>query len=455
MYARNYHTNMRSSLDYYYPNWTTWYSHIFVITKPYIYQATAVTDPGGWGERFYFQAEIYDEDRDNVTIDLYVDEYPNAPLLKNSTYIEAPDNDTITVSWKDDDCNNIGTWHFYLKATDNRTLNNQSSTLNFTVERDDVNFTVISGGGTTLWRHEDDSYGQNTTNLIVYVYDTDRQAILKQNSNASFWVTRNASDPNSWDSGYVTGTNSTSYINYNFPDSIPESSECNYTVGQQAWKAGIGGVFDDQCYVPTNSSDQQITIRSVLRPSVISPNGEGFLIGSPIPVVGYITDECYPVSDVTPVNMWRFDKPPDNYTRSQNPANQSNGWYNYTWTETGDKTSGYFGIWMFASKTYYENNYTFAPDAFFLAENPHLGLPSMDDSRISGWGEVHDFMVTVTDRDGNYNNITLWKRMWNTTTNDWDANWTFVNFIYRDGWWGWGQDTIANFNERFTCSDMG
>ncbi|UCD07001.1 MAG: hypothetical protein JSW41_04170, partial [Candidatus Aenigmatarchaeota archaeon] len=447
MFARWYNTTMYANYTDHYDNITTTGDHFFIKTKPFLYNATALIDPGGWGERFYFFVNITDEDLDNVTVNLYTRKYGAASWgsPKNSTWIEAPVNESIVLSWRDDTCDNIDIWEFYFEGVDNRSLSNDSKIYNFTVEKDEVNFTMIFGDNEEVWRN-----GTDNLTFVVYVYDTDRDAIVASGSNASFWVTMNASDPNSWDSGFTTYVNGSSYINYEFPTYVPEPTECNYTVGVQEWKAGTGGVNEDKCYMSMNSTEYNITINANLIPQIISPNGEGFLWGTPIPIVGYMEDDCYPVEDIEV--RWQFYLDPNTYTRYQDPANQSNGWYNYTWLDT-EKSPGYYEARMQANynnqNPYYGYNDTIKPDAFFIALAPSITDYSIDKT-LAGWGEENTFSVRINDPDLNENNITLWKRLWNASAKVWE-NWTLVDNKSIDQL----TNVWVDFIERFTCSDMG
>ncbi|MCK4497207.1 MAG: hypothetical protein KAU24_03370, partial [Candidatus Aenigmarchaeota archaeon] len=449
MFARWYNTTMYANYTDHYDNITTKGDHFFIKTKPFLYNATALIDPGGWGERFYFFVNITDEDLDNVTVNLYTKKYGAASWgsPKNSTWIEAPVNESVVLSWRDDTCDNIDTWEFYFEGTDNRSLSNVSKTYNFTVEKDEVNFTMMFGHNEDVWRN-----GTDNLTFVVYLYDTDRDTIVASGSNTSFWVTMNASDPNSWDSGFTTYVNATSYINYEFPTYVPEPTECNYTVGVQEWKAGTGGVNEDKCYMSMNSTEFNITIRANLIPQIISPNGEGFLWGTPIPIVGFMEDDCYSVEDIEV--RWRFEHPPDVFYRYQDPANQSSGWYNYTLAGSDTQRSpGYYDIQMQANynnqNPYYGLNSTNKPDAFFIALAPVITDHSIDKT-LAGWGEENKFSVRINDPDLNYNNITLWKRLWNVSAKIWE-NWTLVDNKSIDQL----TNVWVDFFERFTCSDMG
>ncbi|RLE15252.1 hypothetical protein DRJ04_00800, partial [Candidatus Aerophobetes bacterium] len=450
MLARFYDVVMNSSRDYFLNDSERAHNLFFIKTKPVLEDVNVTPNPGGWGERFYFSVNLTDEDLDNVTVNLYIRKKGSATwgAPKNSTYAEAPINYTVTLSWSYPDCLNIGDWEFYFEAIDNRTLSTVSEISNFTMERDDVNLTLAEGDGVTVMRE-----GSDEVWLRVIVYDTDRGTIAGSNVNGTFWVTTNASDPNSWDVGRYATTNGSSYMNYNFPTIAPQP-DCDYSVGVHKWKAGVGGLYSDQCYKDANSSEFTLTIISNLKPTIVSPRGDSFIRGTPVPISGFITDECGPVEGVlVKYSIYLF---PNYYNRTNTPEyndsgqwQEGDGWYNYTWLDTNRQTGWYDLFFVTLSKPYYVMNETYLDDAFFLALPPVLSDPGVD-PYSDGWGKLRTFTIKVTDNDLNYNNVTLWKRKYDPATGTW-GNWTFVDYIYQDQL----QSTWLYFYERFACSDMG
>ncbi len=100
----------------------------------------------------------------------------------------------------------------------------------------------------------------DTVFLGVIVTDTDKGGNAATNTNATLWITKNASDLNSWDTGKALTVNASGYIIYYFlNDSQMPMHECNYTVGMHNWTAGVGGINEDSCYKTTNSSMYNVT----------------------------------------------------------------------------------------------------------------------------------------------------------------------------------------------------
>jgi len=58
MKARYYNTSFTSSKAYHNNGNTTRANHFFIETMPELANETALTNPGGWGERFYFSVNV-------------------------------------------------------------------------------------------------------------------------------------------------------------------------------------------------------------------------------------------------------------------------------------------------------------------------------------------------------------------------------------------------------------
>ncbi|RLJ09547.1 MAG: hypothetical protein DRP15_03365, partial [Candidatus Aenigmatarchaeota archaeon] len=215
----------------------------------------------------------------------------------------------------------------------------------------------------------------------------------------------------------------------------------------------VGGVYEDERFKTTYSDNWTLTIKSSLRPYIYYPNGQGFIRGNPIPLKGWLEDDCEPVEDAW--FQWTIRKIPNQWNRTNTPEynlsgewSEDNGWYNYTWLDT-NRDTGNYSLDIYVNKQYYDENHTTRENAFFLGLPPTLSDPSIDHD-YGGWGELYQFAVKVTDNDLNYNNVTLWKRMWNESENNW-TEWKLLNYTYQDELTGkW-----IYFYHRFTCSDMG
>jgi len=455
MKARWYDTRMNSSKYLYNPNSTAIENHFFIKTEPVLENETVLKDPTGWGEMRNFSVKVTDEDLDNVTVGLYIKcldvisggcpfQYQNWKK-DNEIILEAPINQTIylNTSLESIGCTAIGNWSYRFDATDIPHNYNVSTTPhNFTIERDDVRIEPYLGHENAwVWRN-----GTDYTLLSLKAIDNDTNQTMGS-GDARFWVTINASDPNSWGPGSVSSVNSSGYINYNFLQA-PPLDECNYTVGVQNW---TGGIFNDSCYFDVNSSIYNVTIRSDLRPYVFYPVGKvGYLQGNTVNISGFLEDDCsdslgYGVDSAT---LGFHGGSPQEYKLVHSGGatryctgnwQESGGWYNCSWDSTGQQ-KGDWDITMRVDEDYYVMNETTEDDAFNIGNAPYLLNPWVT-PLLEGWGKEHTFHVYFGDADWNLDNISLWKSFDNVT-------WTLVDYQMVSH-----AATDLYFYERFICAD--
>ncbi|MCK5333003.1 MAG: hypothetical protein KAJ24_00690, partial [Candidatus Aenigmarchaeota archaeon] len=404
MKARWYNTTFNSWLPYHNNGSDLAENHIFVKTKPVMFDEVALTNPGGWGGWFYFNVTVDDEDLDNVTVKLYARKTGAGAwgATRNQTTLYSPVNESIIIPWKPTaDCSNIGEWEYYLEATDTRMLVSETDPHNFTMEKDNVTIILNAGDGGTVWRNT----SSDDLLLSLNITDSDRNNLpLASGYNARFWVTENASEPDSWDIGKDTTTTAQGVINYNFLSELPTLYvKCNYTVGVQEW---AGGIYNDTCYFDTNSSEYSLSIYSDLRPQITNMNGTGYLRGDLATIRGFVSDDCGFVEGVD--SDYSLNNSPNIYpcTSDENSGwVEGDGWYNGTWS-SASKPYGLYNITQLVSKPFYANNKTDGLDSLFLGANPSISTPSLDHN-LGGWGEEYQFYVSVTDYDLNTNNVTL------------------------------------------------
>jgi uncharacterized membrane protein len=461
MLARWYDTKAGSNRTSYNSNTTTLENHFFIKTKPILFNETIIKDPAGWGENRSFNVTVNDDDLDNVTVYLYIKCLETAIgscpgiyqdwHLDDNVTLGAPLNETITLNLGDDfygvGCPTIGNWSYRFNATDiPHNYKDSTTPHNFTVEKNDVVYENISGwDNPTVWRN-----GSDSTLLSVKVWDNDSKEYIGS-GNATVWVTKNASDPDSWDPGKYIGVNGSGYINYDFlADGVPPIHECNYTVGVHNWTAGMGGIDEDSCYKTSNSSIYQVQVWSGLRPDVISPTGtQGFLQGNLINVSGYVEDDCswrmpYGVEGVTidpssGTQRYRLEGPGSTIRYCTANWNEGEGWYNCSWDSSGQRI-GNWSIVMSVERGYYAPNSTTEAKAFNLGFNPYLSNPWVSPT-IEGWGYRFQFHVYFGDADFNPNNISLWKSFDNQT-------WDYVDSTVLSS-----SGIDIYLNERFQCDD--
>jgi hypothetical protein len=437
--ARWYNVSITSNKTYYNPGYTLVQNSFFIKTKP-VLEAPNVTsqqgsDLGGWGETWTFKVNVTDEDRDNVTVYLKIKRF-NEPetawqIANISSFEENPDlrgpiNKSVVITYKNPGLfqNAQEVWQFKFEAEDSRFYTANTSAKNFTIEKDDVAVQLVAGDGATVWRN-----GTQAISLKVNVTDLD-QNLPAASAHVTFWVTTNELD---WDSGTLTLTDENGIAEFTFDPT------CIYSTGIQKWKAGSG---PDAYYKFVNTTNFTLTIKTFIALNITYPEGQAFLIGTKVPFIGYVYDDCSGVPGATVTFK-------DNYGASwydcSPVSDQQNGTYNCTFDTTG-RPYGWHNIKMTANKQYYGNyptpTETLKTNAYFIASKPSLSNPSLDHN-LGGWGELYTFSIQLTDTDKNFNNVSLWKSF------D-QINWTLVDSKIV-------QPTYSNysvsFQERFTCED--
>ena len=149
------------------------------------------------------------------------------------------------------------------------------------------------------------------------------------------------------------------------------------------------------------------------------PDGHAFLYGNQIPFYGRVYDDCYNISGATVTFTGR--KGSSQYSCVP-VTDMNNGTYNCSFTTTG-RPFEWYNITMTANKQYYGSwptaNSTLKTDAFFVATEPSVAALDVN-PKIDGWGSLYTFGIQLTDADGNWNNVSLWKSFDNST-------WALIN----------------------------
>jgi hypothetical protein len=442
-----YNMSVNASKEFYLTNDTYIESNFFFIeTRPevnnYTVSSTQGGEIGGWGERFYFTANITDEDLDNVTVELYVRSYGDSwGIAVNDTDVISPINETVTLSWAGGTCGDIGTWEYMIRARDDGNYPIQSDDQyitdsvpqNFTLERDNVIVNYGEGNSREIWRN-----GTDSGIISLLITDTDNGQILGGGYQGAFWVTTNGND---FIGEKIVTTNGTGHIVYDFPAEKPiDQYRCNFSTGIQQWK---GGIYNDNCYKNTTSDNYTLILKSLTSPSVVHPVGVGYIRGDYVPVNGTIVDECGYVEEATVVYTYIPQASPQNsYTctiSSNDGWQEGEGWYNCTKRTVG-RHQGWYNVKMDVSETYHASNTTQRDYSFNLGRLPELTDAEVD-SYIGPWGQTYTFTVIFTDADYNTNNISLWK--------SYDGNsWSLVDSTTASG-----ISVPIQFSHKFSCDD--
>jgi len=397
MKARWYDVLINISKDYFNNQSNRTTNAFFIETKPELRNLTVISDQGsttgGWGEKFYFNVTVTDEDYDFVNLTLYVRRFGSSSWIQaNKTNLDSPViNQTVTLSWSRSSCEASKAdpyphvWEFTFNATDDANSpylyeDMYETTIepeNFSLEKDDVSLQLVNGDGAWVWRNcTQQTCPDAYVNLTLKVLDADTQSLAGYGVNGSFWVTYDGSN---FASQKIEETDPNSNLTYKFPRDLPSGqTRCDFSTGAQKW---FGGVYDDNCYKDKNTTNYTITIRSLLLPSIVHPSGEGFLRGDLVSINGSLYDECSFVEGATVVYTFipQVGSPYQCTITDNNGWDEGDGWYNCTKSTSG-KPKGWYNVTMETSKSYYASNSTLKSNAFFLGDQPSLSNPRVDHS---------------------------------------------------------------------------
>ncbi|MCK4496747.1 MAG: hypothetical protein KAU24_01025, partial [Candidatus Aenigmarchaeota archaeon] len=418
MTTRSYTTMVNSSKTDYNFN-STKYSYtpnvqsFWIETMPWLNESSINITPmvGGWSEMFNFTINVTDWDLDYVTVEAFYRKDSDA-WSSLGTNNESGINwqafftkSYFGVSYIDENVSII------FNATEDDQWYYETSIVNITVERDDVNFTYKNGSDVSVNR-----VGSDSVHMMLYVYDEDdyttpHAPVTGTSGPGKFWVTINGSSY-AWDNGSSQiNTNGSGYLIYDFDPT------CDHEVGTQYWKGGI--IEGSNFYKPANSTvkynNLTINITSEFQPIIYPqenpPHNNTFLYQTDtVPLLGLLNDSgnCGGVTgaNVTFIVVGTgYD-----YTAEGNGT----GWYNATIDDTGLPSyaaGNWYNVTMNATKNFYTDNQTTHNYTFFLATRPVLSLGSPPVSpTFGGWGQTFTFKVRAYDEDGTNLTVYLWKR---------------------------------------------
>jgi hypothetical protein len=427
------------------------------LTTPLIFSRNG-SDTGGWGETWTAMTNVTDEDQDNVTLKVQVKKYtdPETSWLdeNQSSYSTNPDliepiNQSINLTFFDDVNfkDNQVVWQVRFMVNDTDGYGFVSPYTNFTIEENDVLIELIAGNGEQVWRN-----GTEVLYLILNVTDLDQNAPA-EGANVTFYITTNSSDPNSFDSGSLYFVNSSGISEYPFQ---PECTD--YSVGNQTWYAEIN---PDIYYKYNKTQNYSLIIKTFIALEINYPSGQSFLLGSQIPFVGRVFDECFNISGAE-VKFWdRRAGPTERFVECTGVNDLGNGTYNCSFSSVGPY--GWHGTKLEARKQYYGDYpnwnstlvYVDGSLTHHISSSPSISLGSLYGPSVSpkvdGWGKIRTFEAKITDIDGSLNYIKLWKSFDNVT-------WYLINETTMSPG-GPDQRVVHNVSGeplkyRFTCEDL-
>ncbi|MCK5020482.1 MAG: hypothetical protein KAS32_25825, partial [Candidatus Peribacteraceae bacterium] len=387
-----------SSGDYFVSNSTVLVDHFYLNNTPPDYGNFSVTPTeDGWGAVYNYSVDIWDSQTDNVTCKLFVktNNYGGAWVLKNSTIIVGGQ-DTCTLFVTDFECADIGndTVNQYRFELDDDTTNFNTTDQNGpNITADSVAITYYHGNMSTVNRSNAEP--DYSALFIVNVTDTDNNQ--SANTNVSFWVTTNSSNPDSWVLANMSTTNSTGYANITFdPGCDPQ-----YGIGNQTWVAGT----TDSCYAYVNTTEtMNITIRGTLATTIytISPSPEPeeeILRGKNVTQQVYVESDCggdY-VNDADTGIYFENNVSGTEYYCDSVYRIGANGFYECERNST-DMEARWYNTRANSSRNDYNMNETVLLGHFFITTYPQVFNASLN-LTTAGWGENRNFTVTVNDDD--------------------------------------------------------
>ncbi|MEM2180985.1 MAG: hypothetical protein QXP32_09260, partial [Nitrososphaeria archaeon] len=446
--TRSYKLNMSSSnVSWFNPDWIE-VSNLcrptpcafFIVTRPSLSNpSVSYTQDGGWGESWQFGVTLSDADLDVNNVSLWIRNITPAPpqcpeasawpdfYLKGSQNVQQGN---IVFNYPSPAFSSAcvgASFEFFFNTTDGE-RNANTSLLTFTVQKDDVNITLIEGDSATLNRSLA-PYQENVT-FSIKIYDTDRNVLLGVGTPGTikFYVTTDPNNPNSFVvEEIVPQVGPGGFVNHTFPKA---ETRCNYGIGPQRWRAEFGST--STIYKATNSTltygdDFHITLVTYpLQVNVIAPDNQSFRRNIDlITYIGNVSDDCGGVKGANvEFRAYPEEINPSSTCLPNEVTDYNNGTYSCSRLPSDDWQMTYHNLTINASKQYYEPSKIFEKvDSFVIVTNPTITLlPPTSKCRASeclgsdnnfGWGEIWNFSAIVQDLDqGAYSfermNISLW-----------------------------------------------
>ncbi|MCK5642494.1 MAG: hypothetical protein KAJ19_16930, partial [Gammaproteobacteria bacterium] len=244
----------------------------------------------GWGDGWTFNVSVMDQESDNVTVDLQLNTGSGWFIAANQTCTECTSWETKNFSISLD-CGNVSTVVQYrFNITDDENNQNITSPHSFTIEEDDITYTLIWGGQGNISNRSAD-----LVNLSLHVQVTDENGSLAT-PNTTLYITKVGTGGGaSWDSGHSITANDSGEVQYDFfPTcdnvSTPTESE-EYEVGLHQWYVEVDS--SDSCYKPQQTDTYNFTVYGSLYPIIDLPDGsQNFSIGETVLIQGFIQNYC-------------------------------------------------------------------------------------------------------------------------------------------------------------------
>ncbi|MCK5233928.1 MAG: hypothetical protein KAJ91_03865, partial [Candidatus Aenigmarchaeota archaeon] len=388
----------------------------------------------GWSRSpFNLTINVSDEDNDTVTVNFYLKKGAGTWALED-TWTCQTCNDNQTTFQRNFTQLEIDTWHYIINASDQSgNINSSLQSGSFTVEKDDVAMLNIDGNNSVVNRT-----GASTRTLALRLYDSDNTSYTTNLTTTEVqWFIRNNTGNTIWNAETTDSKNTTHY----YFDFNPDSTTCDYPTGKQEWKVNISSIYfynnDTESFTKLH-----VNIYGSLNNNIDTPDGNtNYTQGVSIGLRGNTTDDC--TSNMTGLSTMYFNLTNQRTGTTEtcgSTEEEGDGWYNCTWDSIG-KDTGYYTVTMFSNESYY--NYGNTTALFYLSSTPVFEDEAVVPT-TGGWGaSPYNYTVNVTDVDNDTLTISFWLNgtgLWVEEDTDQCENCS---------------DTVMNFTNTYTCSDIG
>ncbi len=302
----------------------------------------------GWGERWNVRVNVSDSDADTLNITLYAMPSGSQWILKNST---ASLGGTISLNFSMNS-SFYNESQLMINVSDGFSVN--SVFANMTVDKDDVNVTVVSGHNNSVLR-----YGANTIVLGIRIYDADAGEYIGNMESKILW-TKDGSI--SYDDRNCVSSNG--YCN------ITLDPDTSFTVSYQNFTGGT--LSNSSLYKEVNATPELFSVNGSLFTSMNGPFGvrnrtETFYLNTTVTddISNTITaDEVFLEYKHSQENSWKsctpvIDESGGLYTCALNAINLSLGVYDIRYS---------------ASKVNYTSANITVPHQFIIANTAGLRI---------------------------------------------------------------------------------
>lgn len=298
-------------------------------------------DGKGWGERWNAKVNVSDSDNDTLNITLYARPLGAEWSLKNSTVSSG----TVSLNFSMNS-SFYNESELMINVSDGFSVN--STSVNLTVDKDDVTVTVVSGHNNSVLR-----YGANAILLGIRVYDADAGEYVNNIESRIIW-TKDGSIPYDDERSCIS---SNGYCNTTL------DADTSFTISYQNFTGGT--LPNSSLYKEINATPELFFVNGTLFTSVNGPFGvknrtEAIYLNTTV------TDDIS--NTITPDSVFlEYKHAQENSWKSCTPVtDESDGLYTCAVNAT-NLSLGMYGVRYSASKTNYTSANITVPHQFVIA----------------------------------------------------------------------------------------